>query len=203
MEQSTALHREPQNKQSIEPPPENPAPHSTASSWVCCQNSFTCSVVFAEGEGGNDVARAAQTDAFGSPVPPENPWNTEWRARMKAKPIKHCAHRSLRLVPKSVKAGPAMCAQQPPSSSFPSAKGHKPLLKEIFLNQKDHKNCSRGRLQEACKKRNLYRLRVHFVCFRPFQKGEQDINLIYSASYMRFMPSSYHQSDIKQPEVHR
>lgn len=119
---------------------ENATPHPTANSWDCCQNCFMCSAVFAEGEGGNDVARAAQTAAFGSPVPPENPCNREWRAGMKGKPIKHCVHRGLRLVPKSVKAGPAMCAlcmredfsQQSPSSSFLSAKGHKPLLKEIF-----------------------------------------------------------------------
>lgn len=130
---------QPQNKQSIESLPENTTPHPTASSWVCCQNCFTCSVVFAEQEGGNGVARAAQT-AFGSPVLPENPCNSKWRAGMKGKPIKHCAHKGLRLVPKSVKAGPAMCvlcmredfSQQSPSSSFSSARGHKPLLKDIF-----------------------------------------------------------------------
>lgn len=91
-------------------------------------------------EGGNGVAGAAQIAAFGSPVLPENPCNSEWRAGMKGKPIKYCAHRGLRFA-KSVKAGPAMCAlcmredfsQQSPSSSFPSAKGHKPLLKDIFL----------------------------------------------------------------------
>lgn len=74
--------------------------------------------------------------------------------------------------------------------------------KTSFLNQKDHKTCRRGRLQQTYRKRS-YRLRVHSVCFRPFQKGEQDINPIYSASYMRFMPPSYHQSGIKQPEEHR
>lgn len=82
------------------------------------------------------------------------------------------------------------------------SKGGQTSTKTYFLNQKDHKNCRRGKLQQKYKERN-YRLRVHFVCFRPFQKGEWNINLIYSASYMRFMPPSYHQSGKKQPEVHR
>lgn len=103
MEQSTALHREPQNKQSIESLPENAAPHPTASSWLCCQNHCPCSVVFAEEEGGNGVARAAQT------VLPENPCNSEWRAGMKGKPIKHCALRGLSPVPKSVKGACNVC----------------------------------------------------------------------------------------------
>lgn len=92
------------------------------------------SAVFAEEEGGNGAAKAAQA------MLPENPGNSEWRAGMEGKPIKHRAHRGFSLAPKSVKAGPAMCAlcmredfsEQSPSSSFPSAKGHKPLLKDIF-----------------------------------------------------------------------
>lgn len=162
----------------------------------------------------NSAARAAQTSVLGRPVLLLLPRDSSWR-EMKGNVCNIVLPEGLyrRLVHSSGKSGPSracnVCSMYEggllTAASFLKcsfSKGGQTSTKTYFLNQKDHKNCRRGRLQQKYKERN-YRLRVHFVCFRPFQKGERDINLIYSASYMRFMPPSYHQSGIKQPEVHR
>lgn len=55
MEQSTAPHREPQNKQSIESLPENATPHPTASHEFAAKIASGV-LFFAEEGGGNGVA---------------------------------------------------------------------------------------------------------------------------------------------------
>lgn len=79
------------------------------------------------------ISRAAHSAAFGRPVLPQNPCNSGWRAGVNRKPIKHCAPRGLRLVPKSVKAGPAMCALCMTS--------HCSHLPASFLQQRDTNLC--------------------------------------------------------------
>lgn len=173
-------------------------------SWICCQICFRSSVL---GRGG----RREWCCCFWEPSAPRESMQQWMESRNDRKTHEHCAHRGLRLVPRRVKAGPAMCAlcmredlsQQSPSSSFPSARGHNLCWKVFFKTRKTVKTAAR----EGCKRRARKGIcsgsGYILSALHPSKKGEQDINLIYSASYMRFMPSSYHQSGIKQLEVRR